>query len=310
MGALRVVLVAEESAGIQVLRRLAGSPHELTAVVTQPPSRGGGATVESVARTLGVEVLPAASMRDPGFAHWLRGREVDLLLNVHSLEIIDAAVLAAPRIGSFNLHPGPLPEYAGLSVPSWAIYNGETGHGVTVHWMEPEIDTGAIAYAEPVELTARDTGLSLSVKCIKAGVPLVSRLLAAAAAGSQAIPRVPQDLARRRYYRRGAPDGGKLRWWRPAREVADLVRASDYAPFPSPWGTPVTSWDGVHVGVVRVERTGEPFSGEPGSVGRIDESAAMVGTADEWVRVLRLRVGEATVAASSLLREGGRFGDV
>ena len=73
----------------------------------------------------------------------MREQGVDLLLNVHSLYLIARrTVVAAPRIGSFNLHPGPLPEYAGLNTPSWAIYNGEREHGVTVHWMEPGVDTG------------------------------------------------------------------------------------------------------------------------------------------------------------------------
>ena len=38
------------------------------------------------------------------------------------------------------------PEYAGLNAPSWAIYNGEPAHGVTLHWMEAAIDTGPIAW--------------------------------------------------------------------------------------------------------------------------------------------------------------------
>jgi methionyl-tRNA formyltransferase len=218
-------------------------------------------------------------------------------------------VLTAPRIGSFNLHPGPLPEYAGLSVPSWAIYNGETRHGVTVHWMESEIDTGAIAYAETVAVTGQDTGLSLSVKCIKVGVPLVARLLEDAARDPGSIPRVPQDLSRRRYFRRAAPDQGRLRWDLPARRIVDFVRASDYAPFPSPWGTPATVWDGAEVGVARAELTGERCEAAAGAVGRVADTAAMVAAGDEWVRVLRVRVGEQTVEAAEILREGGRFTD-
>ena len=69
--------------------------------------------------------------------------------------------LHAPPVS--NLHPGPLPQYAGLNVPSWAIYNGEVTHGVSLHRMDSGIDTGPIAYQASVLIGPRDTGLSLSV---------------------------------------------------------------------------------------------------------------------------------------------------
>src|SRR5919109_2815282 len=130
---LSVVLVAEEAAGLRALRLLDASEHEVVAVLS---SSGTG---------FGRPVRDPLAVTDPAFAGELR--DVDLLLNVHSLHIAAPAVVAAPRTGSFNLHPGPLPEYAGLNAPSWAIYNGETRHAVTLHWMEPEVDAGPIAYA-------------------------------------------------------------------------------------------------------------------------------------------------------------------
>ena len=102
----------------------------------------------------------------------MRSEEIDLLLNVHSLYVIHADLVAAPRTGSFNLHPGPLPEYAGLNAPSWAIYHGESRHTVTVHWMEPGIDTGAIAYETSFEIAEDDTGLSLSARCVREDCPV------------------------------------------------------------------------------------------------------------------------------------------
>ena len=144
---MNVLLVAEESAGIQTLRLVTESEHEVAGVMTTPPTRGGGATVASAASALGIPVLPSERVREPAFADWVHAHDVDLLLNVHSLFVIDANVIRAPRLGAFNLHPGPLPEYAGLNAPSWAIYFGETRHAVTLHWMDAEIDTGAIAYS-------------------------------------------------------------------------------------------------------------------------------------------------------------------
>jgi UDP-4-amino-4-deoxy-L-arabinose formyltransferase/UDP-glucuronic acid dehydrogenase (UDP-4-keto-hexauronic acid decarboxylating) len=302
---VNVLLVAEEAAGIQVLRRLAGSGHRIAAVMTAPPTRGGGATVAGVAEGLGLEVLPSERVRDPALAGWIRNAGIDLLLNVHSLFVMHGDVVGAPAIGSFNLHPGPLPEYAGLNAPSWAIYRGEPEHGVTVHWMEPGIDTGAIAYARSFPVAEDETGLSLSLRCVREGLPLVERLLDDAARG--AVPAVAQDLGRRRYFGREVPQAGRVEWERPAAEVLAFVRACDYAPFPSPWGQPTTSLDGREVAVLKVASTGRPATAAPGTVREAEGGAAAVAAADEWVAVQRVRVDGRIEDAAAVLPPGTRL---
>jgi methionyl-tRNA formyltransferase len=302
--------VAEESAGIQVLRALASSPHELVAVMTAPPTRGGGATVGGVAEQLGAPIEPSERVREPETADWIREQDVDLLLNVHSLYLIAGEVVGAPRIGSFNLHPGPLPEYAGLNTPSWAIYNGEEQHGVTVHWMEPGVDTGDIAYQSRFDLTDSDTGLSVSARCVREGVPLVERLLETAAEDPGGIPRQEQDLSRRQYYKRAdVPDEGRIVWNRPAKRIVDFVRAADYFPFPSPWGIPAARLDGDPVGIVKASRTGRVAEAEPGTIGDADDRGVPVAAEDEWVRVERVLAGERPQPAAEVLRPGGRLTD-
>jgi methionyl-tRNA formyltransferase len=235
----------------------------------------------------------------------MRDEGVDLLLNVHSLYLIAGEVVAAPRIGSFNLHPGPLPEYAGLNTPSWAIYNGEPRHGVTVHWMEPGVDTGAIAYEASFELTDSDTGLSVSARCVREGVPLIERLLETAAEDPAAIPKDEQDLSRRHYYKRAeVPDAGRVVWSRPAQRIVDFVRASDYFPFASPWGSPATSLEGEELAVLKASRTGEPTQAPPGTVGEARERGIPVAAADEWVLVERVLQGGRAQPAAEVLRPG------
>tara|TARA_Y100001970_G_C14216505_1_gene849988 strand:- start:2006 stop:2638 length:633 start_codon:yes stop_codon:yes gene_type:complete len=43
-----------------------------------------------------------------------------------------------------NLHNGPLPRYRGVNPINWALKNGETEHGVTLHTIESGIDTGKV----------------------------------------------------------------------------------------------------------------------------------------------------------------------
>jgi UDP-4-amino-4-deoxy-L-arabinose formyltransferase/UDP-glucuronic acid dehydrogenase (UDP-4-keto-hexauronic acid decarboxylating) len=224
----------------------------------------------------------------PELAERLRSADVDVLVNVHSLYLIHPAVLAAPSIGSFNLHPGPLPEYAGLNVPSWTIYRGESWHGVTLHWMDEGIDTGPIAWQERFPIEPADTGLSLAGKSVRSGVPLVLELAHVAADDPQAIPREEQDLSRRGYFPAGPPADGRIDWAQPADSILRFVRASDYAPFRSPWGHPVAALGGREVGVARATETALPAAAPPGTVVEANESGAVVATGDELVLVQRL----------------------
>jgi methionyl-tRNA formyltransferase len=304
--ALRILLIAEEAAGMQTLRMLAGSPHHIVAVVTG--GIGGlpdGATVAAAASQSGYRLWPARCVKENGFAETIRREEVDLLLNVHALYVLPADVVAAPRIGCFNLHPGPLPRYAGLNAPSWAIYNGERTHAVTLHWMDGGIDTGPIAYQTELVIEEDDTGLTLSAKCVRAGLPQIRELLEAAVGGT--IPLQPQLSVYRLYYGREAPNQGRLIWSESAARVVNFVRACDYLPFTSPWGYPRACLRGRYVSVLKAWRTGEPSDTRAGTVGRQVGGDVLVAAGDEWVRVGRVRVGDSTFNAAEVLRPGDRF---
>ncbi len=299
---LRVVLVGEEAAGLRALHAVAGSGHEVVTVVTASPP------LAALGRRLQAEVRAPKWLGEKGAAERVRAAGVDLLLNVHSLVILPAEWIEAAGIGSFNLHPGPLPEYAGLDAPSWAIYRGEAAYGVTLHWMEARVDAGPIAYEERWALPAGVRAIELSLECARVGLGLVARLLEQAARDPAGIPRVPQDLGRRRYYRRRVPRGGWVDWSAPAREIWNFVRACDYHPFPSPWGAPRALLDGEEIGVVGVRLTGETAGTPPGLVGEaIAGSGVLVASGDDWLLVERVLVEGRRREAAAVLRPGQRL---
>ena len=307
---VNVILVAEEAAGVQTLRAILKTRHRILGVVTSADAlTHRGATVRGVAEAAGCPIWPATTVRDPRFGDRLREAGVEVLLNVHSLRLIDPAVLQAPAIGSFNLHPGPLPEYSGLNAPSWAIFNGESRHAVTVHWMAPEIDTGPVAFREELPTDESDTGLTLSAKCVRAGVPLMLKLLDLADDNPASIPRVPQDRTRRRYYGREVPDNGCLCWSQPAEHIVRFVRACDYSPLPSPWGYPRTRFKGEPCEIIKASRTARRCNVPAGTVGTVEQDSAHVAAVDEWVALSRIRVAGRVVPASEVLTAGARLED-
>jgi methionyl-tRNA formyltransferase len=292
---MRVGLLCEEAAGARMLQVLARSTHELTVLLTTP-----GSPVWTLAGRLGHCPLSAQRVREPGFAAELARAGVEVLLNVHSLYILPEAVLRVPALGAYNLHPGPLPRYAGLNAPSWAIFYGEDRHGVTVHRMEPGIDTGNIVYEEHFPIESEDTGLSLALRCVEKGVVLLERLLEMLAADPAALTLRRQDMALRRYFGRGVPQGGRISWCAPARRIHDFVRACDYHPFKSPWGAPRARLGDSEVEVLKVGLTGVVCDAAPGTL-RVDTSRRVfVAAADEWLWLRRTAVKGKPLAPEEL----------
>lgn len=303
---LTVALAAEEAAGVQALRLLAHRGHDIAAVFTGSRRHHETASVASAAAALGVPVRPAIEVRSGETARLLRERHVDLLLSVHSRHLIHAELLAAPAHGAYNLHPGALPEWAGLNTPSWALYEGADKHGVTLHRMNPTFDAGPIAFIERFDLRGTDNGLSVLMQCVRRGMGLLDRLLTSLEAGEPVSTRA-QDLSRRRWYDAGPPDDGLLDWCRSARRAANFVRACDYGPFPSPWGFPRCIAGGSEVAVTRAEVASEALDGvAPGTVVHADD-AVLIAAADAWVRVEEVEVSAQRLPAAEVLRDGERL---
>ena len=75
---------------------------------------------------------------------------------------------------------------------------------------------------------------------MREGVPLIERLLEAAAADPATIPRRSSRTSRAAATTSAAeiPDDGRIDWSRPAQRIVDLVRAADYSPVPVAVGAP------------------------------------------------------------------------
>lgn len=303
---MRILLAAEEAAGTQVLRMLADGEDEIVGVLTSHPAQGGLAGVAALAGRLGIPVVPAERVTQPEFA--AAYGEVDLLLNVHSLFRIHPALLAKPAIGTFNLHPGPLPAYGGLNAPSWAVYLGEQTYAVTLHWVVEEIDAGPIAYASEFSIAPGDTGLSVSARCAREGVPLIRQLLDTARADPDLIPRVRQAAEGRRVFRRSSiPGEGRIDWSQPAEQTSRLVRACDYYPLKSPWGAAWTMLGESRVAIQKARIEAESGGASPGSVYRSDETGAWVTAGDATVVVEKILIDGRATPCLGHVNTGNRF---
>lgn len=241
---MRIVLAGGEAAGARALQRLTST--DLTVIAVAAPARS---RLADRARADRIQVLDPASVANPDFARWITDRRIDVLVNVHSLHLVAAEALAALRIGGFNLHPGPLPNYAGLNAPSWSIINGAARHAVTLHRMDAGIDTGPIVAEASFDLDDRATGLSVSTHCVRLGLDLLDAFFSLLAAGND-ISMTPAEGERRLYRGSERPFEGRVPWTRSADVIDRLVRGCAYHPMHSPIGTPTTATGGRRFGLL------------------------------------------------------------
>ncbi|MUV85128.1 formyl transferase [Natronomonas sp. CBA1123] len=84
----------------------------------------------------------------------------DYLVSCGYRHIVPEEVLSIPSEGCLNLHPAYLPYNRGANPNVWSIVDG-TPAGVTLHYMDPGIDTGNIIARRTVETDFSDTGKDL-----------------------------------------------------------------------------------------------------------------------------------------------------
>lgn len=307
-----MLLVAEEAVGVHALRLLSNSGHILAGVLTTidfPDEIASlnrtNSTISTTARSLGVPVLDARKVQDPEFAAWIDSHHIDVLLNIHSLFRICPEVIQAVRVGAFNLHPGPLPHYSGLNVPSWAIYNEEPTHAVTIHRITGKIDTGHIVYETQFPLTSKDTGLTVSTTCAQIGLELIERLLNELSHDPLSISSRPQDLSQRALYKRDEiPGSGFIQWSEPAYKIDAFVRACNYSPFLSPWGEPKTRSKNTEISILKTKLSNNVCHEAPGTIGNMIDGKTSIATADKWILVDKCKIKGESVIAASILSPG------
>ena len=109
--------------------------------------------------SLVVEWTPTASaLRDAVENMTVSTRLISMLTDV----IVPADILSSLPGPSYNFHPGP-PAYPGSHAAGFAIYEGATDFGVTLHEMAPDVDSGAIVEVRrfPIATDAKFTDVEI-----------------------------------------------------------------------------------------------------------------------------------------------------
>lgn len=169
-----------------------------------------GRSIAAVCRKYGV---PASVVRDvnaPEFLDELRGLNPDVLISVSCPLIFKKSLIELPPRGILNLHGAILPQYRGIMPAFRMLANGETKAGVSIYFVNEDIDAGDLCGQRIFDIPPDDTLDSFIVRSKAIAADLLLEVLARMEDGT--VTSTPLDLAQGSYYK--WPDAAAVRQFR------------------------------------------------------------------------------------------------
>jgi methionyl-tRNA formyltransferase len=292
----RAVVFAYSEVGVRCVEELLSQGVEIPLLFTHvddPDEKRWFGSVSEFGVSKGLRI---ETPEDPNSAHWVaEGRRAapDFLFSFYYRHMLRAPWLAVPSRGALNMQGSLLPKFRGRAPVHWAIIQGESVTGASLHYMLEKPDAGALVDQQSVPILENDTALDVSLKVAEAAQRLLRRSLPQLLAG--VAPARPLDLAKGSYFGRRRPEDGRIDWRQPARAVHDLVRAVA-PPFPGAF----TEVNGCRLEVLETRLDGPA---------RYASDAPCLYAADDlWyadcvdgrrLRIVRLAIGQRQVAPNA-----------
>ena len=233
----RVVVIGKNRLAVECLQAVLAAGDAVVCAVADAADDGTDGwqpSFRAAATNAGLSVVAPGNVNDDAFVASVRALRPDFLLSFQAAQILRRPLIETPGVAALNLHFGPLPRYRGVAPIAWAIINGEASTGVTIHHIDPGVDSGAVVRAATVAIEADDTGRSLYDKCTEAGIDLFRgawpQIRDDPPVGSR------QDEGEVLYYNRHSLDFSRrtIEWSRDAKAIADWARAMIFPPFQHP----------------------------------------------------------------------------
>lgn len=125
----------------------------------------------------GIDTLEVDNVNSDEVRDFIKSKNPQLVV-VSAAPILKKKIIDAVEGRIINLHPGFAPEYRGRYGSFWPIYYKEPELvGVTIHYVDEGVDTGAILLQQQVDYEPYDTLKIITYRQHKLGVDLLVKVL-------------------------------------------------------------------------------------------------------------------------------------
>jgi methionyl-tRNA formyltransferase len=267
---------------------------------TTNPLAAGLLNFTEEARKRRLATFQPSDPNNPAFVTELADLKPDLFLAAGYPIILKKEILALPELVPVNFHASLLPDYRGKHPVFWALRNGEKWSGLTVHVMDPGIDTGDIIYQLKIRTRQDDTVASLYGRIMDQNNDLVRRLITDAEHNS--IPRQPQPKAGS-YFSSTTEDDFRIDWTWPVEKIKRFITVTPGKCFAEIAGNKVYFFD--------AQKEAGTTTAPPGTITNIRYKLAAVATGSGILSssIVKIESEETQSFADFCLREGFHPGD-
>lgn len=225
MKELKVVFMGTPDFSVPVLKMLIDNTNVI-GVVTQPDKpvgRNGKISitpVKEVALKHNIRLFQPNKIREE--YEEILNLNPDIIITCAYGQIIPKAILDYPRLGCVNVHASLLPYHRGGAPIHRAIIEGDKQSGVTIMYMDVNMDSGDIISQEKVDILDTDTAESLFDKLSNLGSKLLLDTLPSIIDGTN--NRIKQDETKATYSYNIKPEDEIIDFSKTRREVFNQIR--------------------------------------------------------------------------------------
>ena len=155
-------------------------------------------SVARVCRSYGVLCEPARDVNDPKFLDRLRAMNTELIVSVSCPQIFKKPLIELAPDGCLNVHGAILPAYRGVLPSFWMLANGEKQAGVSIFFVNEEIDAGDLCGQRIFDIRPDESLDSFLRRSKTIAADLLLEVLGAIERGT--VERTPLDLSNGSYY--------------------------------------------------------------------------------------------------------------
>lgn len=176
---MNIVYLGSGAFGIDSLKALVGSRHNLSFIAShpaRPAGRGRKAKATPVtqwAEKNGIDFAEAEDVNAADCVKKIAAYKPDLIIVIAMGQKIGNELINMPPKGTINVHASLLPKYRGAAPVNWAIVNGETRSGNTIITLAEKMDAGNILGQNETAIEADETAGQLRDRLAKMAAPLL-----------------------------------------------------------------------------------------------------------------------------------------
>jgi len=222
---MKTIVFAYHDIGCIGIKSLLKNNFEIEAVFTHVDDPNENIWFQSVADLCGENKIPVYAPEDVNHPIWeekIKAIAPDIIFSFYYRNLLGEKILGIPDMGCFNLHGSMLPAYRGRVPINWAIINGETQTGITLHYMIKEPDAGDMVAQASIDIADEDTAHTLHRKAALALPALLGEVLPLIKENNHS--RIEQDHSLSSCFGKRTPEDGQIDWNCSPGAIRNLVR--------------------------------------------------------------------------------------